>query len=89
VGIEKGTVLEVRVADRWIRARFEFRITQGEPLGYYSLYREDGGGRVVVCDCNVRELQEAAPAPIPPSVKGMLVADRRVRSQGYHPGTRR
>lgn len=38
----------------WVRARVEFRVEHGEPLGEYSFYREDGGGRVVSCLCKTR-----------------------------------
>lgn len=52
---EKGTVLEVKTAEGWVRARVEFRITRGEPLGEWSFYREDGGGRLTSCLCKTRE----------------------------------
>jgi len=52
-GFLRGTVVEVRGAlGKKIQARIEFRIERGEPLGQYSLYRLDGGGRIVRCACD-------------------------------------
>lgn len=38
----------------WIEGTYEFRCVDREPLGYHSIMRKDGGGRLVVCGCNVR-----------------------------------
>jgi hypothetical protein len=57
--MKKGVVVEVEVGGVWVKAAVEFRITKGEPLGEYSFYREDGGGRFTACICKVREVGSA------------------------------
>ena len=54
MALDKGTLLEVQTDKGWVLARVEFRIERGEPLGEYSFYREDGGGRIVQCICKTR-----------------------------------
>lgn len=56
MSLAKGTVLDVLVHGEWVRAKVEFRITRGEPLGHYSFYREDGGGRITSCLCKTRNV---------------------------------
>lgn len=63
MALAKGTLLEVKVGTEWVLARVEFRIERGEPLGEYSFYREDGGGRVVQCICKTRFPNGRRPAP--------------------------
>lgn len=59
-GFDPGTIVHTRQRGKLIRARIEFRVERGEPLGQYSLYRLDGGGRFVECACNFTVLEEPA-----------------------------
>lgn len=49
--MKPGERLWVREAGEWVEAIYEFRVTQGEPLGHHSVMLADGGGRRVVCGC--------------------------------------
>jgi hypothetical protein len=49
--MKRGAKLWVRDGAAWVEAAYEFRITDGEPLGHHSVMLAAGGGRRVVCGC--------------------------------------
>ena len=65
MALKKGTLVSAKtLTGEWVRARVEFRITRGEPLGEYSLYREGGGGRFTACICQMRIIEEPEKATV-------------------------
>lgn len=55
--MNRGDKLWVRDDGSWVEAAYEFRVTQGEPLGHHSVMLANGGGRRVVCGCRTSTVQ--------------------------------
>jgi len=55
---KRGDKVWVLADNTWQWANYEFRITNGEPLGQHSVFLDSGGGRRVLCSCKVLILEK-------------------------------
>lgn len=58
---DRGELVIVTIDGAEFEATYEFRVTNGEPLGHHSVMLANGAGRRLVCGCALRfELQGEA-----------------------------
>jgi hypothetical protein len=66
----------------WVEAKFEFWIVDSEPRGYASVYRTDGGGRMIVPAWYVVPASDAAEPEAKRRYAGKVVGSRTVLYRG-------